>query len=243
LEAACATAHWVQESAPEDLGLKQKLLSHIDRSTPPKAHIASSSSGYIPKDLVTECENKDRVLVAHPFNPVYLLPAVELVSHVPDKLQQAVKFYEGIGMSPLVLKKTREGYIADRLMEALWRESLHLVNDGMAETKDIDQVMTDSFGMRYAFMGPFETFLLAGGKGGMRHFLDHFGPHLEAPWTSLKAPALTQDLIDKICVQTDAQLGARSIRDLCNRRDQYLVDLLALKEKNDNVHGKEKNSL
>ena len=118
-------------------------------------------------------------------------------------------------------------------MEARWREGLHLVYDGLAETKDIDQVMTDSFGMRYAFMGPFETFLLAGGMGGMRHFLAHLGPHLESPWASLKAPPLTAELVEKIVEQTDAQLAGRSVADLCNWRDRYLVDLLALKAKNE----------
>jgi carnitine 3-dehydrogenase len=123
------------------------------------------------------------------------------------------------------------GFVADRLMEALWREALWLVNDDVATTEEIDAAVVYGCGLRWALMGTFLTFHLAGGEGGMRHMLHQFGPALKLPWTRLVAPELTDELIDKVADGCADQAAGRSIAELEARRDEFLVDLLALAQK------------
>lgn len=235
LAEAVAQADLVQENVPERLELKQQVLADIDSLAPEHALIGSSTSGFLPSDLQAQCHNKpERVFVAHPFNPVYLLPLVELVGGrqtTRATLDRARAIYRGIGMRPLVVRKEIEGHIADRLMEALWREALHLVNDGVATTEEIDAAVVYGAGLRWSLMGTFLTFHLAGGEQGMRHMLEQFGPALKLPWTKLEAPELTDDLIEKVVAGTEHQAAGRSVADLEARRDEFLTDLLNLVEK------------
>lgn len=231
LETAVASADLVQESAPEREDLKHTLLARVDAAAGPNVLIASSSSGLLPSRIQAACSHPERVLIAHPFNPVYLLPLVELVAGVhtaPDAIAAAAAFYRRSGMHPLVVRKEIEGYIADRLMEALWREALHLVNDDIATTEEVDAAITYGAGLRWALMGTFLTFHLAGGDAGMRHMLEQFGPALELPWTHTRAPALTDELIERIVTGCEQQADGRSISDLAQRRDAFLVRLLSL---------------
>jgi carnitine 3-dehydrogenase len=179
----------------------------------------------------------ERLLVAHPFNPVYLLPLVELVGGEltsTETIQRAIDFYTYLGMRPLHLKKEIEAFVADRLMEAVWREALWLVKDGIATTTEIDEAISYGFGLRWAQMGLFETFRLAGGEAGMRHFMAQFGPCLQWPWSKLTdVPEFTDELVELISSQSDAQSGHLSIRELERIRDDNLVAILqALKTKN-----------
>ena len=234
VEAAVAGADFVQENAPERQDLKQDLLAQIDRAAPSHAIIGSSTSGLLPTLLAAKMTRPDRLVVGHPFNPVYLLPLVEIVGGEktsPASIEGAKAFYAGIGMRPLQLKREIEGFVADRLMEALWREALWLVNDGIATTEEIDAAVVYGCGLRWSLMGTFLTFHLAGGEGGMRHMLHQFGPALKLPWTKLVAPELTEELIDKVSDGCEAQAAGRSIRALEARRDEFLVDLLDLVKK------------
>ncbi|MGB7757810.1 MAG: 3-hydroxyacyl-CoA dehydrogenase NAD-binding domain-containing protein [Salinisphaera sp.] len=235
LDSAVADADLVQENVPERLELKQRVLSHIDGATPPDTLIGSSTSGIKPTELAAGCGRApERVFVAHPFNPVYLLPLVEIVggeTTTPEVIETAQALYRGLGMRPLVVRREIEGHVADRLMEALWREALHLVNDGVATTEEIDAAVVYGAGLRWSLMGTFLTFHLAGGEQGMRHMLEQFGPALKLPWTKLEAPELTDDLIDRLVEGCEHQAGGRSIAQLEHRRDEFLTDLLALVEK------------
>ncbi|MDZ7748464.1 MAG: 3-hydroxyacyl-CoA dehydrogenase NAD-binding domain-containing protein [Halofilum sp. (in: g-proteobacteria)] len=199
LEAAVADAGLVQENAPEREDVKRDVLARIDAATAPDTLIGSSTSGLLPSTLQADCAHPERVFVAHPFNPVYLLPLVELVGgrHTSaEAIERARAFYAGIGMRPLHVRREIEGHVADRLMEALWREALHLVNDGVATTEEIDAAIVYGAGLRWSLMGTFLTFHLAGGESGMRHMLEQFGPALKLPWTKLEAPELSEELID-----------------------------------------------
>ena len=234
-EKAIASADLVQENAPEREDLKQKLLSEIDRIAHPDTIIASSTSGYKPSTLQQFCGNHpERVIVAHPFNPVYLIPLVELVggektpAHI---MERAENFYQSASMKTLIVRHEIEGHIADRLMEALWREALHLVNDGVATTEEIDDSIIYGSGLRWALMGPFLTFHLAGGEQGMRHMLDQFGPALKSPWTKLVAPELTEDLKEKVIAGTAAQSEGSTIKELEEKRDNFLIELQDLLQK------------
>ena len=198
---AVGDADFIQESAPERIDLKRKIHAQIDAAAKPGALVASSSSGLLPTEIQADCSRPERVLIGHPFNPVYLLPLVELVAGkktVPESIERARAFYAGIGMHPLHVRKEVPAYLSDRLQEALWREYLHLVAEGVATTDELDQAMAYGPGLRWAFWGTGMVFHLAGGEAGMRHMLEQFGPALKLPWTKLEAPELTESLIDRM---------------------------------------------
>lgn len=224
--AVAERADFIQESAPEREELKRRLLAEIDAAAAPATVIASSSSGLLPTRIQADCRHPGRVVIGHPFNPVYLLPLVELVAGegtVPATVERAAAFYRSIGMHPLHVRKEIEGYISDRLQEALWREALHLVADGIASTDEIDAAVTYGPGLRWSFMGTCLTFHLAGGDGGMAHMLDQFGPALKLPWTKLVAPELTPELFERMVTGTRAQAGGHTVKELERWRDACLI--------------------
>lgn len=226
LHAMARQADFIQENVPEQLELKQRVLADVSRYTPADVVIASSTSGLMPSDLQREMLAPERLLVAHPFNPVYLLPLVELVGGRATSelaLDAAAGFYRYIGMHPLRVRREVPGHLTDRLQEALWREILHLVNDDVATTGELDASIVYGPGLRWAGMGTNLIYHLAGGEPGMRHMLRQFGPCLKWPWTKLEAPELTEGLIDKMVAGTQAQAAGRSIRELERLRDDYLV--------------------
>jgi carnitine 3-dehydrogenase len=230
VEEAVAGAELVQESAPERVELKRELLAAADRAAPAEALVCSSTSGLRPSELQAEMTRPERFCVAHPFNPVYLLPLVELCAGertAPETVERAEAMFRSVGMHPLVVRSEIDGFVADRLLEALWREALWLVNDGVATVEEIDDAIRYGAGLRWAFMGTFLTYRIAGGAEGMRHFLRQFGPALEWPWTHLtEVPELTDELVETIAAQSDAQAGGRSARELEQERDRVLVRLL-----------------
>jgi carnitine 3-dehydrogenase len=229
IEACVRDADFIQESAPERLDLKLDLHAKISAAAKPNTLIASSTSGLLPSDFYADAVKPERCVVGHPFNPVYLLPLVEVVGGVntaPAAVQAAIQVYQTLGMRPLHVRKEVPGFIADRLLEALWREALHLVNDGVATTGEIDDAIRFGAGLRWSFMGTFLTYTLAGGDAGMRHFMAQFGPALQLPWTYLPAPELTDQLIDDVVAGTREQQGQRSIAELERYRDDCLMAVL-----------------
>ena len=229
LEAAVAEADHIQENAPENEDLKRKLLAQIDAAAHPGAIIASSSSGLLPSRIQADCRNPERVVIGHPFNPVYLLPLVEVLGgeHTASEfLDRAEAFYRTLGMRPLRVRHEMPGYISDRLQEALWREALHMVADGTASTGEIDDAIIYGPGLRWAIMGTCLTFHLAGGETGMAHMLEQFGPALKLPWTKLEAPELTEELSRRMIQGTQAQAGTRSVKELERLRDDCLIAIM-----------------
>jgi len=226
LAEAVKDADWVQESVPERLDIKRATLADIQNHCREDAIIASSTSGFRASELKAGSKNPDSIIVAHPFNPVYLIPVVELVGNT-ETVARAQTILSGLGMRPVHVRKEIDAHIADRLLEALWREGLWLVNDDIATTQEIDDIITFGFGLRWAQMGLFETYRVAGGEAGMTHFMAQFGPALKWPWTKLMdVPELTDALVQKIADQSDAQSGHHSIRALERKRDDNLVAIL-----------------
>ena len=234
IEEALKDADFIQECAPENYKLKTNLMNIIGKHAKQNVIISSSSSGLLPSRIYSRCINPSRTIIAHPFNPVYMIPGVELVPGKKTKkntLSKANRFYKSISMNPIILKKELPGYLSDRLQEALWREALHIVNEGYATTKDLDRAVEDGPGLRWSLMGTFLTFHLAGGKAGMKHMLEQFGPALKLPWTKLKAPKLSKKLSSRVIIGTRKQAKGKSVEKLSIIRDEYLVNLQKLRKK------------
>lgn len=236
IEEAADEVALVQESVPEDVILKKQVLKQIETAAPKSALIASSTSGLLPSELQEDMKYPERFLVGHPFNPVYLLPMVEVVAGKktsPSSVSSAMHLYQTVGMKPLEVRVEIDAFIADRLLEAVWREALWLVNDGVATTAEIDDVIRFGFGLRWAQMGLFENYRIAGGEGGMKHFIQQFGPSLDWPWSKLTdTPDLSDQLVERIGSQSDAQSGHLTVRELERIRDNNLVDILLALEGN-----------
>jgi len=229
IEEAVADAEFVQESVPEREEVKRPLLAAASQAARPDAIIASSTSGLLPTRLQAGCAAPERVLVGHPFVPVYLLPLVEVVggeATSAETKERAADLYRAVGMHPLVLDTEIDAFVADRLLEAVWREALHLVNDGVATAEQIDEAIAFGPGLRWSVMGTFLLYRLAGGEAGMGHFLEQFGPTLALPWSHVEGPELTEALADRIARQSDAQAAGRSIRELTRLRDDCLVSVM-----------------
>jgi len=239
---AVAGAAWIQESVPERLALKRKVFQTIQEHCDPGAVIGSSTSGFKPSELQGCATHPEQIVVTHPFNPVYLLPLVELVTspaNDPGLVARAQEILTALGLYPLHLTQEIDAHIADRLLEAVWREALWLVHDGIATTAEIDDAIRMGFGLRWAQMGLFETYRIAGGEAGMKHFIDQFGPALAWPWTKLMdVPEMTDELAQRIADQSDAQSGHLSIRQLERKRDNNLIAMMRALRQQGNAAGR-----
>jgi carnitine 3-dehydrogenase len=235
IKEAVENADWIQESVPERLDIKHKVLAEIQAHCRRDAIIGSSTSGFKPSELQEKSDYPEQIMVCHPFNPVYLLPLIEVVPSAAtgaDHVEGAKATLSSVGLYPLHVRKEIDAHIADRFLEAVWREGLWLIKDGIATTEEIDNAIRYGFGLRWAQMGLFETYRVAGGEAGMAHFIAQFGPCLSWPWTKLMdVPELTDDLVKMIADQSDAQSGHKTIRELERLRDNNLISMMrALKQ-------------
>ena len=222
-------AEFVQESAPERLEIKQALYAQMGRLLPPSVVIGSSTSGLMMTDIQAHCATPERTVIAHPFNPPYLLPLVEIVGGkktAPEAVAWAGEFYKIAGKAPLLMKKEIPGFVATRLQEALWREALHMVANGEATPEDIDIALMNGPAPRMVSQGQCMAFHVACGVGGMATNLDQFGPALKLPWTRLDAPELTQELRNRMVDGCNALAGDRNFEDMAAQRDREIVAVL-----------------
>ncbi|MEM6619791.1 MAG: carnitine 3-dehydrogenase [Pseudomonadota bacterium] len=230
VEEAARGAAYIQESVPERMDIKTQTFARILEGAEPDAVIGSSTSSFTPSTLYEGQADRSRIMVCHPFNPVYLLPLVEVVGGPetdPAAIDRTMAILAGIGMKPLKIEKEILGHIADRLLEAVWREGLWLVNDGVCDTATLDDAIRFGFGLRWAQMGLFETYRIAGGEAGMLHFIAQFGPTMDWPLCHMdKVPDLNDALVARVAAQSDAQSGHHSIRDLERIRDANLVAMM-----------------
>ena len=232
---------FIQENIPEVLDIKRKSLKSIAEVTNKEIIISSSTSGFMPTELQQGMLFPERFIVGHPFNPVYLCPLVEIVGgkQTSDKVKNIAKiFYESMGMHTLMLRKEVPGHISDRLQEAMWREILHALNDDIATTGELDESIVYGPGLRWSIMGMNQIYMIAGGKGGARHFIEQFGPALKWPWSHLKAPELSNEIIDRFVEGVEAQSQGKSIREMEKIRDECLVAIQKVLSKHNMGAGK-----
>ena len=229
-EEAATGVDFVQESAPERMELKQELLRRASAVAGPEVVFGSSTSGLLPSEMQQGMTHPERLVVGHPFNPVYLMPLVEICGGelTSDATKdRAFEVYTALGMHPLRLSKEIDGFVADRLMEALWREALWLINDGIATAEEIDDAIRFGPGLRWSFMGTLLIYRIAGGEAGMRHFMAQFGPALQWPWSKLTdVPELTDELLDTLVAQSDEQAAGATVRELEVLRDDCLIAVI-----------------
>ena len=228
LSEAVSNADFVQESVPEDLPLKQNLYKLLGEIVPKDIIIASSTSGLSMTDIQLNCSTPERTVVAHPFNPPYLLPLVEMVGGEktdPNALTWAAEFYTHANKAPLIMDREVPGFIATRLQEAVWREALHMIKNREATPEQIDIAMVNGPGPRWAFAGPCFTYHIGGGEGGMEYCLDQFGPALKLPWTRLKAPKLSSEIQNTLINDCDDMAKGRTFSELSAERDAGLIEI------------------
>ncbi len=229
LPEAVAGAEFIQESAPENLAMKQALYKVLGDIAPPSVVIASSTSGLTMTEIQKECATPERTVIGHPFNPPYLLPLVEIVGGErteTNAVTWAGEFYTVAGKAPLLMKKEIPGFVATRLQEALWREALHMVANGEATPADIDVALMNGPAPRMVAQGQCMAFHVACGAGGMATNLDQFGPALKLPWTRLEAPPLTQELRDRMVDGCNDIAGDQHFEDMAAKRDRQIVAVL-----------------
>jgi carnitine 3-dehydrogenase len=229
---ACADCVFVQESGPEQTELKRDLLAEISAAVPPTSLIATSSSGILISEIQDAAARPERVVVGHPFNPPHLMPLVEVVGGrltSNESLAAAMQFYEAIGKKPIHIRREVKGHAANRLQAALWREAFYLVQQDVLSVGDIDTVVAEGPGLRWAILGPFLNLHLSGGAGGITHVLEHLGPSLETWWRDLGNVSLDDGLSDLVASGLDSEVAGVDLTDIAARRDRLLLGLLKLK--------------
>ncbi len=233
LEAAVAGVDVVQENGPERLDLKQELWARVEAAAPASALLLSSTSGLMPSDMAARMREPGRLLVGHPFNPPHVVPLVEVVPGAATPAEgaaAAAAFYRSLGKVPVVLRKEIGGFVANRLQSALFRESVHLVLEGVVTPEELDRVVTESVGVRWATAGPFESYHLGGGPGGLRHLLEHLGPGMARRWKDLGQPELTPELVDRLASDTEDRFADAPYDARTAERDRLQLAVLAARE-------------
>ena len=233
LEAAVDGVDVVQENGPERLDLKQELWARVEAAAPASALLLSSTSGLMPSDMAARMREPGRLLVGHPFNPPHVVPLVEVVPGAQTPAEgaaAAADFYRSLGKVPVVLRKEIGGFVANRLQSALFRESVNLVLQGVVTPEELDQVVTESVGVRWATAGPFESYHLGGGPGGLRHLLEHLGPGMAKRWKDLGQPELTPELVDRVSSDTEARFADAPYDVRTAERDRVQLSVLAARE-------------
>jgi ketoreductase RED1 len=233
LDEAVAGTDYVQENGPENIDFKRELFARIERAAPREALLLSSTSALMPTDIGRDMTEPGRVIVGHPFNPPHVLPLVEVVPGQeadPALVDAAVAFYRALGKEPVVVRKEIGGFVANRLQSALFKESVHLVEQGVVTPEELDKVVTESIGVRWATAGPFESFHLGGGPAGLRHLLTHLGPGMARRWKNLGQPELTPELADRLSSATEERFSGATYEELTELRDRKQLAVLAARK-------------
>ena len=228
---ALKASTFIQENCPEDLSLKQEVISDLEKIISDKTIIASSTSSFLPSELQKSCIQPERIIVGHPMNPPHLVPVVEIVlGKVKNQkiADRAKSFYRCLQRVPVQIKKEMRGHLANRLTSALFREAVYLISEDIADVEDVDAVISNGPGLRLALLGPHMNYHLGGGEGGYGHYLEHLGPSQEARWETLGQTPLTPELKEKLIQGIEKQ--NISMTELKKKRDDSLIEILKTKK-------------
>src|ERR1700726_4468089 len=235
MKKALSDADFVQENGPERQEFKIKLFADMDAATPPASIIASSSSGLTMSVMQSACTHPERCVIGHPFNPPHVIPLVEVVAGAKtsaEAVEQAISFYGSIGKKPIRVRKEVVGHVANRLQAAVYREVVNLIHLGVVDVADADTAVSWGPGLRWGIMGPSMLFHLAGGEGGIQHFMDHLSGPVASWWKDLGGFTDWPEGSKKTIVEgvTEAA-GGRSIDELAQLRDEVLLELVQIRMK------------
>lgn len=234
LAVALDGAEFVQEAAPEREEVKIELFEKLGALTAPEVILASSTSGLLISHLQERCRHPERCITGHPFNPPHLIPLVEVVGGDQTSaatIEQAMEFYRSIGKFPIHVRTEVIGHVANRLQAAVFREAIHLVYSGVASAADVDAAIAYGPGLRWALMGPLLTFHLAGGEGGIEHFMDHLREANNIWMADLSEDLITEEAAAAVIRGVVDEAAGRSVAELVTRRDEFLLELLELKKR------------
>ncbi|MEV0067753.1 MULTISPECIES: 3-hydroxyacyl-CoA dehydrogenase NAD-binding domain-containing protein [unclassified Amycolatopsis] len=230
VEEAVRDADVVQENGPESVEFKKDLFTTLVEAAPKHALLLSSSSAIPSTAFTGELADASRVLIGHPFNPPHLIPLVEVVPGErtgEDATQAAVDFYTFLGRVPVVERKEIPGFVGNRLQNALSREAIYLVEQGVVTPEDLDKVMTNSLGIRWATVGPFLGSHLGGGPGGYRHMAEHIGPSMKKMWAGLGQPSQTPEETERLVEAVEKAYGSSTYSELAEARDRKQLAVLS----------------
>jgi carnitine 3-dehydrogenase len=238
--AAVEGAGFVQESIPERVGLKHELYAVIEPVLAGDAIVASSASGLTLGELQAGWQNPDRIVLGHPFNPPHLIPLVEVMGNertAPGVVDAARAFYESVGKVTIEVLREVPGHVANRLQAALWREAIHLVNEGVASVEDVDTAVASGPGLRWAVMGPTALFHLGGDHGGLAAFCERYAASFNRWWDDLGQPHLDEQTAARLVAGLPAGVRSRSVEQLAAQRDEILTTVVAATH-GQRLHGK-----
>src|ERR1700730_17315943 len=235
MKKALADADLVQENGPERRDFKIKLFADMDAATPEDSIIASSSSGLTMSVMQSACKHPERCVIGHPFNPPHMVPLVEVVAGAktsPETVERTISFYTSIGKRRIHVRKEVVGHVANRLQAALYREVVYLIEQGVLDVADSDAAVCWGPGLRWGLMGPNLLFHLAGGEGGIQHFMEHLSGPVATWWKDLGtvtefSPEVKQTIVNGVLKEANG----RSIAELERERDSMLLELLATRAK------------
>ena len=226
-----AGAIHVQENGPERVEPKRELFAELDRLCPPEVPLASSTSGIPASEFTAELPGRARCLVAHPVNPPYLVPLVELVgAHwtSPEVVARTRALMARVGQVPVVAHKETRGFVLNRLQAALVAEAFRMVRDGVMGVEDVDACVRDGLGLRWSFMGPFETIDL-NAPGGVADYVGRFGPLLGAITREQTPYDFDAPTVAAVTAERRAALPLERIEERSAWRDRRLMALVAHK--------------
>jgi ketoreductase RED1 len=229
LEAAARDADLVQESGPENIDFKRKFFAEVEEFVKPDALMFSSTSSLRATQIARDMKNPGRMMVGHPFNPPHVMPLVEIVpgdKTSPEAVHQALSFYRALGKAPVVLHREINGFVGNRLQAAVLRESIYLVQQGVVSVEELDTLVTNSLGLRWATVGPFKGIHLGGGPGGITHFLNHLGAMFEGLFNELGEAHINPETIAQLAEQADAAYGPMPNATMANERDRKQLGIL-----------------
>lgn len=231
---AVRDADVVQENGPENVEFKKDLFRQLVEEAPEHALLLSSSSA-IPSTAFTGEIDGSRVLIGHPFNPPHLIPLVEVVPGErtsEESVRRAVDFYTSLGRTPVVERKEIAGFVGNRLQNALSREAIYLVEQGVVTPEDLDKVITNSLGIRWATVGPFLGSHLGGGPGGYRHMAGHIGKSMKKMWAGLGTPSQSPEEQERLIEAVEKAYGSSTYSELAETRDRKQLAILSALEEN-----------